>query len=280
MPHALFVLLLLLRAAAGAVVAPQAEPCRDRFSWPFASTSIWNVPIGQNAQYVDAGIYSLVDALRGPPTEFHNDQDILIQTSASDPLVPWIDDSGNFPGMCTAQGKVAPQQVPIPRSLTTDCVANNNGAGILLPDNRTLIQMQPLYIPKAGGPIIAWYHTGAPQPFPWEVDILGDGALGAHGGSGLSSFGGALRLGELLPGAPPIRHALKLELWAHAYYFYDWVTHDYQSCYTWPGEPARAAPCRATRRTHSVFRCHLPPPCALSPPTLPSPSRWLRLLLG
>ena len=109
--------------------------------------------------------------------------------------------------------------MPLPRTLVTDCVANNNGAGVLLPDNRTLVQMQPLYIPKAGGPIIAWYHTGAPQPFPWEIDILGDGALGAHGGSGLSSFGGAVRLGELLPGAPPIAHALKLELWAHAYYF-------------------------------------------------------------
>jgi len=42
------------------------------------------------------------------------------------------------------------------------------------------------------------------------------------GGSGLSSFGGAIRLGELLPGAPPIQHALKLELFAHAYYFFNW----------------------------------------------------------
>jgi hypothetical protein len=199
--------------------AAAAPACRDRFLWPFAATSIWNTAIGSGAVYVDAGIYSLVDSLRALPVEFHNDQDWLIRASASDPLVQWIDDSGNFPGLCTATGKIAPQLLPIPPTLVTDCVANNNGAGLLLPDNRTLVQMQPLYIPKAGGPIIAWYHTGAPQPFPWEIDILGDGALGAHGGSGLSSFGGAVRLGELLPGAPPIAHALKLELWAHAYYF-------------------------------------------------------------
>lgn len=82
--------------------------------------------------------------------------------------------------------------------------------------------------------MFAWYHRGAPQPFPWTVDILSDGNLGAHGGSGLSSFGGTIRLGELLPGSPPIRHALKLELWAHAFYYFNWTSANYSSCYTWP----------------------------------------------
>ena len=215
-------------------VVSSQNSCRDRFLWPFANTSIWNTPIGRHAEYLPAGIYSGADALRGPPAEFHNDQDWLILSRATDPLVDWVDDSGHFPGMCSAHGKIAPEQVPLPKTLVTDCVANNNGAGVLLPDNRTLVQMQPLYIPEAGGPLIAWYHTGAPQPFPWQVDILGDGALGAHGGSGLSSFGGSIRLGELLPGAPPIRHALKLELWAHAYYYFNWSSRAYSSCFTWP----------------------------------------------
>lgn len=218
--------LLLLAAAASA--AP-SEPCRDRFLWPFSQSSIWNTPLGSGAQLVDAGIYATE-----APENIHNDQDWLIRASPSDPLVAWNDDSGNFPGLCSAKGKVAPEQLPIPPTLVTDCVANNNGAGLLLPDNRTLVQMQPLYIPKAGGPLTAWYHTGAPQPFPWHADILGDGALGAHGGSGLSSFGGSVRLGELLPGAPPIRHALKLELWAHRYYFFNWTSRAYSSCFTWP----------------------------------------------
>jgi hypothetical protein len=103
-----------------------------------------------------------------------------------------------------------------------------------MPDNVTLVQMQPLYVPEAGGPMIAWYHTGAPQAFPWAISILGDGALGAHGGSGLSSFGGTIRSGELSASAPPISHALKIELWAHAYYFYNWTSREYSSCFAWP----------------------------------------------
>jgi len=220
---------MLLPLAAG------APACRDRFLWPFSAQSIWNTAIGGGAQYVPAGIYSGVDALRGLPVEVHNDQDWPILTTASDPVVGWIDSSGDFPGLCSFPGtKRAPENISMPALLATDCVANNNGAGVLLPDNRTLVQMQPLYIPVAGGPIIAWWHTGAPQPFPWTVDILGDGALGAHGGSGLSSFGGTVRLGELLEASPPIAHALKLELWAHAYYFFDWATGEYSSCFTWP----------------------------------------------
>jgi hypothetical protein len=231
----------LLRSAALATsvlfcsaVTPITAPCRDRFLWPFNASSIWNTPIGSSAVYVDAGIYNNADAAHGPPVEFHNDQDWIIRASASDPVVQWVDDSGNFPGMCSATGPFAPENISFPAQLVTDCVANNNGAGVLLPDDRTLVQMQPLYVPKAGGPIIAWWHTGAPQPFPWHVDILGDGNLGAHGGSGLSSFGGTIRQGELLPGAAPISHALKLELWAHAYYYYNWTSRNYSSCYTWP----------------------------------------------
>ena len=219
---------------AAAAASPASAPCRDRFLWPFDASSIWNTAIGSNAVYVPAGLYSGAGPNFAPPANIHNDQDWVLRATAADPNVTWIDDSGNFPGLCTAKGKPAPITLPFPSAVVTDCVPNNNGAGVLMPDNVTLIQMQPLYVPKAGGPIIAWYHNGAPQPFPWEVSILGDGALGAHGGSGLSSFGGAVRLGELLPGAPPIAHALKLEFWAHAYYFFNWSSREYKSCYTWP----------------------------------------------
>ena len=117
-----------------------------------------------------------------------------------------------------------------------------------MPDNRTLVQMQPLYRVAPGAPILALYHQGGPDPFPWTVgvtllysllsyisfylclDVLGGGALGAHGGSGLSSVGGTIRLGELLPDAPPITHALKLEFYAHEYYHYGTA----DSCYSWP----------------------------------------------
>ena len=99
--------------------------------------------------------------------------------------------------------------------------SNNNAAAVLLPDRRTLVQMQPLYRCEPGSPILAKWGAdrGCPQTFPNTTDILGDGALGAHGGSGLSSIGGTIRMGELLPGAPPISHALKLELFGHLYYY-------------------------------------------------------------
>lgn len=151
------------------------------------------------------------------PVQIHNDQDWILQATKDDPIVGWMDDSGNFPGSCGTTGPVR-TSLPFP-AVATDCVPNNNGAALLLPDNRTLVQMQPLYRAETTGNFVAWYHTGAPQPFPWTVDVLGDGNLGAHGGSGLSSFGGTIRTGELLPATGPIRHALKLELWAHGFYF-------------------------------------------------------------
>ena len=76
----------------------------------------------------------------------------------------------------------------------------------------------------ACGPLLSLSNgtVGCPQPYPLAVNISSSGpetALGAHGGSGLSAFGGTLRTHELAPGAPPIAHALKLELFAHQYYY-------------------------------------------------------------
>lgn len=143
----------------------------------------------------------------------------------------WIN-QGDWNGgnKCAITGSPA-TSLPFPAAFTTSCVLNNNAAGLLLPDNRTLVQMQPLYRQAPGSPILARYHSGAPQPFPWTLDILSDGNLGAHGGSGLSAFGGMIRAGELLPNAPPITHALKLELYAHVYYYFGANT---STCYTWP----------------------------------------------
>lgn len=97
---------------------------------------------------------------------------------------------------------------------------------MLQPDNKTVIQTQPAYRCTPGGPLLsksgANPHVGCPQPHPLTVDITSDGpetALGAHGGSGLSAVGGVIRLHEIPAEAPPIRHALKLELYAHQYYY-------------------------------------------------------------
>ena len=93
-----------------------------------------------------------------------------------------MDDTGTFPGGCTTTGPVK-GYLPLPVNFTTDCEPNNNSGGLLMPDNVTLIQFAPFYRASAGGPFVAWYHNGDPDPFPWNISILDDGALGSHGGS-------------------------------------------------------------------------------------------------
>ena len=171
----------------------------------------------------------------GLPLSFHNDQDLVVRAAASDPSVAWLDQGDWQPtDKCAATGKEA-ARIQLPDAFNTTCVLNNNALAVLSPDNRTLLQMQPAYrLPGVAQPLLARFHAGCPVPFPYEVDILGDAPWGAHGGSGLSSMGGTVRAGELAPGAPAIRHALKLELFAHDYYFSNGTDAPAADCFVWP----------------------------------------------
>lgn len=93
----------------------------------------------------------------------------------------------------------------------TDNETPNNAAAFLLPDGRTLIQVNPLTRDRYGGPIFGWRAA--------TEDIYEEGIGGGHGGSGLSSIGGTLRLGELT-GDEPIRHVLKVNLEGEKYLSY------------------------------------------------------------
>lgn len=127
---------------------------------------------------------------------------------------------------CIITGQVV-TRIPFPMNWTSasDCDAdgcksapnqpNNNAMGVLLPDNETIVQMQPAYRCTPGGPLLArWGNTtdGCPQQFPNVTSVFGSGIRGSHGGSGLSGVGGTIRLGELLNSTGPIPHALKIEL--------------------------------------------------------------------
>jgi len=105
-------------------------------------------------------------------------------------------------------GRSAPNQI------------NNNPMAVLLPDSQSWVQMQPAYRCDPAGPFLARFgdNDGCPQKFPNVTDAFSDGNLGAHGGSGLSGVGGAIRSGELDPNAPAIAHALKIEL-QHQWYY-------------------------------------------------------------
>lgn len=206
--------------------------CRDRFLWPFSAQSIWNTAVGSSAVYHFANLFPDEDpkSVLGPPANFHCDQDWALRAGSADPEAPWQDSYSAFPApnctgpfghdnCCVATGLPVVSSLPLPVDAVTNCIANNNAAALLLPDNVTLVQFQPFYRGVAGGPFMAWYHQGCPQAFPWNQSILSEGNLGAHGGSGLSALGGSVRSGELFEESPPIRHALKIELWSGSYYY-------------------------------------------------------------
>lgn len=168
-----------------------------------------------------------------PDAGVHSDQDVLVRAGPGDPLTPFLDRAWRGGGEeCTESG---PQRgsVPFPSALMVDCEDNNNAFALLLPDNVTLLQAQPLYRAAPGRPIMAqWPPTSPAVGFlsGWNTSILGEGATGAHGGSFLSSIGGTIRAGELSSGLIP--HALKLEVFGHDYYWSG--LYGAPPCYAWP----------------------------------------------
>ena len=259
-----------------------ALECRDRFLEPFSSDSIWNTAIGSGAVFQHAHLFEEGD-YRGLPTNFHNDQDFIIRSSETDPLTAWINQGDwgrddhctiqhgkNFGKTCgsdSEQTDTCTTHIRFPAKWTSasDCdgpptskgdncrsaanQANNNAMAVLLPDNETLLQMQPVY--RCGfypSPLLArWGNKtdGGPQRFDNLTSIFGKGTGGAHGGSGLSSIGGSIRLGELLPGSPPINHALKIEL-ANWWYYGEkqlqpkTIDNQGRSQYLWPATGSNA----------------------------------------
>ncbi len=217
--------------------------CRRAERWPFRQDSIWNLPLGSNARLVPAGI--------GAPTAMGltADEDVLILTPEA-PLKPVMRNTAGWDRSKTRCGtvtgeRVFPDPVPVPDDFRTDpgylgLTPNMSGA-ILMPDGVTVKQTQPLHVCGYGGAVTSQYR------FPDDHLQEGDGIRGAHGGSGMSSLGGTLRLGELVPGGV-IRHALKVNLFARKYLRY--AAGDPTPGYRWPavqadGYAAQAShPCR------------------------------------
>lgn len=191
---------------------------RDALKWPFSKTSIWNMPLHNNAVYKPANIGA---ATAWGMTE---DQDVIIMTPSA-ALIPVYENSWTH--RCPTLSSTLVTNLPIPSGLVvTNGGTPNFAAAILQPDGKTIYQTQPFQKCAAGNKAYTQYVFSA-------VDIYGDGREGAHGGSGLSSIGGTIRVGELLPGAI-IRHALKINLNAGKYIFYSASTGGYR----WPATRA------------------------------------------
>ena len=178
---------------------PAPTGFRNPALWPFARTSIWNMPIGSSAVYVTARI--------APTTQrtVITDQDVIVMQPSA-PLTPIVWNGAGWSGgsRCSAQGPVL-GRAPIPTNLVVPTSTSNYSFAVLMTDGQTVVQGQPLARCNTGGAATA-LHLSTP------ANLYTDGTLGAHGGSGMSSLGGTIRLGELVPGAPPIRHALKVDL--------------------------------------------------------------------
>ena len=236
---------LLLAAACTAAAA------RDPVKWPFCSQSIWNSPIGSDANFIDAKI-----------APFHHlgpDVSHFVQAEASDPLVEWYKvEHWGGPRCQVPSSGMAYRHLHVPDSFRVPDVTGHstpNGAAVFLqPDRRTLVQMNPVCRNASGAPIFGDATHGEPQHFE---NLYGMGQTGAYGGSGLSALGGSIRPGEWALAAGPFRHAIKTELWAHFYYArarlpgqlapgFRWpaVTCDnYAEDCSRPGKPGKPPPC-------------------------------------
>jgi ricin-type beta-trefoil lectin protein len=222
---------------------------RDPLKWPFAADSIWNMPIGSGAAFVASGLTGSPGTLQEPDhpdadwaTMPHIDPERIILKPTA-PLTPirrgdaWGGDRCNSTSEVTAG---LPIDVPIPANYLVPSDNNNDGAAILLGDGHTIVQVQPFTRCTAGGPATALLRYPREPMDPPSVDLFTDGRLGMHGGSGLSTLGGTIRLGELRPGGQAPRHALKMNVYSGEVLFECRTITPMASanCRRWPAEKA------------------------------------------
>lgn len=197
---------------------------RDPWLHPFDRCSIWNMPVGDKAQYVPANL--------GRAGFFGADREYFYKLKQNDPMRRVLSPGSFGPGRCTGTQSMqlslpVPDDLIVPDATSQPYSTPNNAAAFLMPDGKTIEQLEPLARCTAGGNVHGWRN-------PWSgVDIYGDGIRGTHFGSGLSAIGGSIRFGELT-GDKPIRHALKLLVWGERYLHVSKNTPGYR----WPADRA------------------------------------------
>ncbi|MGM9508960.1 Ig-like domain-containing protein [Larkinella sp. GY13] len=200
-----------------AMLSNSALAQRDPLKWPFAKTSIWNIPIHNNAVYAPAGIQ---DA-----SYFDADEDIIILR----PGAPLMKVETNYAGWsnkdrCPVEGPTL-FSAPIPTDYIYDKTVwsgntPNAGVSILQPDGK-IWQAQPFA--KCGTDVATALYKWAPN----GCVLTGECIEGAHGGSHLSAIGGTIRVGEFSSGQ--IRHAIKINLFGKENFYKDAL-----GGYRWP----------------------------------------------
>jgi hypothetical protein len=166
------------------------------------------MPIGSNATYVAINLPSYGPVVSGNFTPVPDIDPEHIVLAPAAPVVSIVHSNGGFGGdRCIAGGSGGglPISVPIPATYTVPSDATNSSAAFLLADGRTIKTCQPFALCVAGG-------NGTALAVFTDTDLYTDGIAGAHGGSNLSTAGGAVRMGELRPGQTGMRHAIKIDV--------------------------------------------------------------------
>jgi hypothetical protein len=205
--------------------SPTASPqARNPLQQPFASDSIWNMPIGSSAQYVPAGLIADPENFAYAPMPQIDDEPIFMDKTAPLTSIMYNGVAWNGGDRCPSQGSEL-AKVPMAASFTLPGNNRNNySAAFLEADGRTISQSQPLVRCTAGGIATSLLI------FPTE-DLYGAGISGSHGGSKMSALGGSIRIGELRPGQQGPKHALKVEV-DSPYELYNCTTAS--NCFRWP----------------------------------------------
>jgi hypothetical protein len=205
---------------------------RDPLKQPFASNSIWNMPIGTGAVYVAANLPANPGSDNWTPMPQIDDEHIVLKPTAPLTTINYSSAGWSGTSRCNATGNGSggglPVSVPIPANYLVPNDNTNSGSAFLLADGRTIVQSQPFTRCTAGGSATGIIKFA-------NVDLYGDGILGAHGGSRLSAIGGSIRVGELRPGQQGPKHALKLNVDAPRA-LYKCTTA--ANCFRWPAATA------------------------------------------
>ncbi len=189
----------------------QSGERRDPLQWPYPPDSIWNHPLGAEAELVPLNMEIPRDMT------LNIEEDILIIAPEAAPKSIIAHDAAWRDGVtrCGSRtGEVLAEALPIPEGWHTDPgyhgVKPNHSAAIVMPD-LTLFETQPFHICPDG--IAVSQYTNE----TWQGDSLLTGGMGghpdggSHGGSFMTAFGGTIRLGEWVPGGN-IPHTLKFEV--------------------------------------------------------------------
>jgi hypothetical protein len=187
---------------------------RSQYTWPFTYDSIWNIPVSANAEYTPAGITVTSD---------YSTSASAVEYNCTDPSQP----VKSLTNAELAGGSTGAANVYVAPAMAAAGAYNDCAAFLASADNDTLYQGQTLDLTAGGNPSFG----GAADYTVATVSITGEGAAGAHGGSGLSVLGGTLTVADLTKSGP-ITHAMKVMYNGLLYYS------SAGTGYTWPATNA------------------------------------------